>query len=137
MTVANQPLVVLPQQRSEFDRLCQLEPRLSDLFDRARSLYEQATRTTSPRPWLSLEKFVGREWYRTAALPRRPLAGKHDAHDATGGDGVKQQMCKLVGWGAPEDADPTLKTSEAYDVAYAILYNQLCGFAPPDPRARA
>ncbi len=42
---------------------------------------------------------------------------------------MKQQMCKLVGWGAPEDADPTLKTSEAY----AILYNQLCGFAPPDP----
>ena len=37
-------------------------------------------------------------------------------------------MCKLVGWGAPEDADPTLKTSEAYDIAYAILYNQLCGF---------
>ena len=133
MTVAKPPLDVLPRYRAEFDRLCQLEPRLGALLDRARSLYEEANLTTSPRPWLRLDRFVDREWYGTAALPRRSLTGKHDAHDATGGGGVKQQMCKLVGWGAPEDADPTLKTSEAYDVAYAILYNQLCGFAPPDP----
>ncbi len=62
---------------------------------------------------------------------------KHQWYGHGDQGGVKQLMCKLVGWGAPEDADPTLKTSEAYDVAYAILYNQLCGFAPPDPRARA
>ncbi len=114
MTVANPPIVVLPHYRTEFDRLCQLEPRLSALLDRARTLYEQANLTTGPH----LDKFADREWYGAA----------------TGGrGGLKQPMCKLVGWGAPEDADPTLKTSEAYDVAYAILYNQLCGFAPPDP----
>ncbi len=118
MTVANPPIVVLPHYRAEFDRLCQLEPRLSALLDRARTLYEQAP--TGPRPWLRLDKFVKHQWY---------------GHGDQGG--LKQSMCKLVGWGAPEDADPTLKTSEAYDVAYAILYNQLCGFAPPDPRARA
>ncbi len=44
MAVANTPFVVLPQHRTEFDRLCQLEPRLSALLDRARSLYEQANR---------------------------------------------------------------------------------------------
>ncbi len=66
MTVAKPPLEVLPRYRAEFDRLCQLEPRLGALLDRARSLYEEANLTTSPRPWLRLDRFVDREWYGTA-----------------------------------------------------------------------
>jgi hypothetical protein len=93
-----------------FNDLVTLEPRLAELLTEARAF--------KPRP-----KFCANAvWY-----------------GYFGSSGLKDKLLGLVGWGRETPLDgatdapreETLKSSEAYDVAYHTLYEAL-----PDCRAR-
>jgi hypothetical protein len=83
-----------------FEMLCELDPRLVDLYNRA-----QAVRDDKP-----LSSFcANRVWY-----------GRNNQ-----GGGLRGQLVKLVGYEASRDADARLRTPEAYDVAYYSIYDAL------------
>ena len=40
-------------------------------------------------------------------------------------EGLKETLCQLVGWEASPASPPILRTAEAYDICYTILYAAL------------
>jgi hypothetical protein len=99
--LAAHSLPVAPDSPAGLNKLIAQEPRLLKLYERALSFH----RATDPR-------FCANEvWY-----------GYSDVRT-----GLKERLCMLVGW---EARKLTLRTEEAYDVAYDAIYEAL-----PDCRA--
>ena len=84
-----------PRRRKQFQALCQVEPRLKELYERAKAVKDD--RSTN---WFCPQAVWG------------------------GYSGLKAEMTALVGWHAESDA-PRLRTCEAYMAAYAAIYNAL------------
>lgn len=84
------------EQMLNFDRLCELEPRLRDLELRAKA-----------SPLLDNPRFCANEFWMNHKR-----------------DGIGQQLKLLVGWDS-ENRLPELRTTEAYDVAVYHLYELL------------
>jgi hypothetical protein len=40
-------------------------------------------------------------------------------------EGLKETLCQLVGWEASPESPPILRTAEAYDTCYTLLYAAL------------
>jgi hypothetical protein len=55
---------------------------------------------------------------------KRPYRGRFCANEIWY-QGFKPKLVRMVGWLAPKDAPPALRTIEAYDVAYDHLYELL------------
>ena len=82
-----------------WERLIELEPRLLDLYRYAQSVKDnKRKRSFCPNDI----------WYGYRGWP-----------------GLKNELCRLVGWGAAEDAHPFLRTSLAYRIAYHRCYDPL------------
>ena len=89
-------------ERLTFDRLCQMEPRLASLLQRASEVRDDET----------AESFcANRTWYGYENLPH---------------EGIKEQLCSLVG-SDREDLPQghVLRSSLAYELAYQTIYNVL------------
>ena len=104
LTQVNLPQDNTPQQypieRITWKRLCKLEPRLLDLYERASGIRDD----------LSKPSFCANNvWYGRRGWP-----------------GLKPQLWELVGFGARRwGADPQLWSSLAYDIAYRKVYDAL------------
>jgi hypothetical protein len=93
-----------PRVRREFHRLCELEPRLRQLHEQIRAVRDDPVQPSF---------CANAAWYGFGAWRER---------------GFKREMSSLVGLERYEE-DPSapeeLKTREAYDVAYSVLYRLL------------
>ena len=99
---------ISPERQQEFDRLAQLDPRIQDLQNEAASITDDGTS----------ESFCANEIF----------------YGYKSGNGLKHRLSRLVGNSADPTAPPDLKTSEAYDVVYEVIYKALpdcrnCGCA--------
>jgi hypothetical protein len=90
-----------PRQRKHFEALCQIEPRLQGLHERAKAVKDNRRQASF---------CANAVWYGYSARhPRKGLRG---------------EMAELVGWIAEK---PELRTTTAYDVAYHVVYDVLPG----------
>jgi hypothetical protein len=87
-------------QRLTWELLKRLEPRLAELYEKARSIKDDHSRLAFCANW---------HWYGL---------GEHWP------GGLSAQVSRLVGWSA-KHPDPRLHTSAAYDIAYHTIYNAL------------
>jgi hypothetical protein len=83
-----------------WQRLVELEPRLADLYNRARAVRDDKHHSSF---------CANRVWY-----------GRDNQEG-----GLRGQLFKLVGHEVSRHADPRLRTSAAYDVAYHAIYHAL------------
>lgn len=99
----------IEKRRQTWKRLIEIEPMLELL-----RLAVAAVKDDGTSPY-----FCANEWW----------YGRGD-------HGFKGRMSRLVGWTSDKGYDPFLRTQEAYDVAYDVLYNELpncrnCGCYSP------
>ena len=92
---------MITQQRVTWQDLVEMEPRLADLEEDARSVEDDGQG----------ESFCANDiWY---------------GHGPYRGIGLVQRLEGLVGWLADGSKPPLLRSSAAYDVAYRHVYNLL------------
>jgi hypothetical protein len=80
----------------KWSQIIKIEPRLNDLYKEAKALKDNGS---------AVSFCANSEWY-----------GWHNHH------GFKQRLCSLVGW---EAAHESLRTQDAYDIAYDKIYEAL------------
>ena len=99
-TISTLPQSCSTEQAITWELLIELEPRLLDLYQEARSVRDDRS-----KPWFCANAV----WY-----------GHH------GFEGLRPRLVDLVGYRRRDDgSDPRLATSLAYDIAYRTIYNVL------------